>query len=104
MLENEFKTFSMWERDYQTLYTKKFLARKPYQAPNSKMIYSFIPGTIREIKIKTGQAVKKGEPILILESMKMLNIIRMPVNGIVKQINIAIGEKVPKTHLMVELE
>lgn len=104
MSEKDFKTFQMWEREYKTLYTKKFLERKPYKAPDPKMINSFIPGTIREIKVKEGQTVKKGEPMLILESMKMLNLVRVPIDGKIKKISVSIGETIPKNHLMVEFE
>lgn len=104
MSEMDFKTLSMWERDYKTLFTKKFANRKPYEAPNFKKAFSFIPGTIREIKMKEGQVVKKGEQMLLLESMKMLNIVRMPIDGKIKKIYVNIGEKIPKNHLMVEFE
>jgi biotin carboxyl carrier protein len=98
----EFQTLPMWERDYKTLFTAKFANRKKYEAPDPKKVMSYIPGTIQEIKIKEGQTVKKGEPMLILESMKMLNIVRVPLDGEIKKISVTIGEKIPKNHLMVE--
>ena len=102
--EKKLKTLSIYERDYQTLFTKKFENRKIYVAHDIKKLYSFIPGTIREIKVKVGQLVTKGEPILLLESMKMLNIVRVPVDGKIKIIHINIDEKIPKNHLMIEFE
>lgn len=98
------KTLTIWERDYKTNYTKKFETRKKYEAPDPNKAFSFIPGTIQEVIIKEGQKVKKGEPMLILESMKMMNIVRVPVDGMVKKIHIAKGEKIPKNHLMVVFE
>lgn len=102
--KKEFQTLHIWDADYKTTFTKKFTNRKPYEAPNPLMCMSFIPGTIREIKVKEGQKVKKGEPMLILESMKMMNLVRVPVDGKVKKINVKSDEKIPKNHLMVELE
>ena len=99
----ELKTFSLDERDYQTLLTKKFANRKPYQAPNTKMILSYLPGTIQQIMVKEGQTLKKGEPIIIFESMKMMNIVRIPFDGKIKKIKISVGEVIPKNHLMIEL-
>ncbi len=104
MSEMDFKILSMWERDYKTLFTKKFANRKPYKAPNFKMALSFIPGTVREINVKEGQVIKKGDQMFLLESMKMLNIVRTPVDGKIKKIYVQISEKIPKNHLMVEFE
>jgi biotin carboxyl carrier protein len=105
MSENkELQKLHLWDADYFTNFTKKFANRKPYVIPNPFLISSFIPGTIREINIKEGQKVAKGEPMIILESMKMLNIVRIPVDGKVKKIYVKIDEKIPKNHLMVELE
>ena len=100
----DFKTLSMWERDYKTLYTKKFTNRKKYKAPDLKRALSIIPGVIQKIIIKEGQNVKKGEPMLVIDSMKMLNIVLVPIDGKVKKIHVSIGEKVPKNYLIVEFE
>jgi biotin carboxyl carrier protein len=53
--------------------------------------------------VKEGQAVKKGDSLLILESMKMMNQVKAPVDGKVKKIYVASNEKIAKNHLMVEL-
>lgn len=103
-MNNELKKLNIWDREYSTKFTKKFEDRKPYEAPNPNKALSFIPGTIRDIKLKEGQAVKKGEPMLILESMKMMNTVRVPVDGKVKKIYVTVDEKIPKNHLMVEFE
>ena len=99
----ELKTFTLDERDYKTIFTKKFENRKPYKATNTKMILSYLPGTIQQILVKEGQSMKKGEPIIIFESMKMMNIVRIPFDGKIKKIHISIGEVIPKNHLIIEL-
>jgi biotin carboxyl carrier protein len=46
-------------------------------------VASPMPGTIMSIKVKNGQAVKRGEILFILEAMKMENEIFAPVDGVV---------------------
>ena len=100
----EFDTFTFEDVAYKTLLTKKFKQRKPYTPPDFRNIYAFIPGAIIKIFVKENQKVKKGEPLLILQAMKMNNIILSPVNGIVKKIHVKQGESVPKTQMLVELK
>lgn len=71
--------------------------------PEKNKVYSFIPGTILKVFVKEGQCVRKGEDLLTLEAMKMQNLIKSPVEGIVKSLNVKEGVKVPKGKLMVEL-
>jgi pyruvate carboxylase len=88
---------------YRTRYNAKFENRKPWKNPNPKRVTSSIPGTIIKIYTRVGEEVKKGDPILILEAMKMKNKIVFPIDGKVKSIKVKEGEKVPKDHLMLEL-
>jgi biotin carboxyl carrier protein len=98
------KTLNMWDREYKTSFNKKFTNRKPYVAPDPLKAFSYIPGVIRKISVKEGQIVKKADPMLVLESMKMMNIVKVPVDAKVKKIHVAIGENIPKNHLMIEFE
>ena len=68
------------------------------------MIYSFIPGTIVDIFVKTNQKVKEGETLLLLEAMKMENQVRMPFDGQIVKIHIKKDEVIPKRHLMLEIK
>ncbi len=89
---------------YQTSLTPKFKNRKVWQPHNPNLITSFIPGTIIDIMVKTGQKVKGGMPILVLEAMKMHNNVLMPFNGEIVKIYVQRDEIVPKNHLMVEIK
>ncbi len=100
----ELKTLVMWDRPYLTRLTKKFVNRKVWKDADPYKVISFIPGTVREILVKNGQAVKIGEPLLLLESMKMKNIIRSAVDGRIKTIMVKSDEKIPKNFLMIEME
>ncbi len=53
-----------------------------------------MPGKILNIKANAGQAVKKGEVILILEAMKMENEIVAPSDGTVASVNVTVGQSV----------
>lgn len=89
---------------YKTTYTKKFENRVNYETPNENLIYSFIPGTIIDIFVKSKQKVKEGETILLLEAMKMENQIRMPFDGEIVKIHVKVGEVIPNHHLMLEIK
>lgn len=100
----EYVDFAITARKYKTLLTKKFLNRKVWIDPNPFEIQSYIPGTIIQISVKEGEVVQEGAPLLILEAMKMLNRIEMPFTARIKQINVAVGDKIPKETLMIILE
>ncbi|WP_340114476.1 acetyl-CoA carboxylase biotin carboxyl carrier protein subunit [Maribellus mangrovi] len=89
---------------YKTNYTWKFENRINYESPNENLIYSFIPGTIVDIFVKTRQKVKEGETLLLLEAMKMENQVRMPFDGQIVKIHIKKDEIIPKRHLMIEIK
>ena len=63
-----------------------------------------MPGLILDIHVKQGQEVKEDEGLLILEAMKMENVITSPRDGVIKSINIVKGEAIDKGHLLVEFE
>ncbi|MBQ9522397.1 MAG: biotin/lipoyl-binding protein [Paludibacteraceae bacterium] len=66
-------------------------------------VESPLPGSIIKVLVKEGQAVKKGETLLTLESMKMENIIAAECDGTVKQIAVAAGQNVMQGDLLVVL-
>ena len=53
-----------------------------------------MPGKILNVKASVGQAVKKGDVLLILEAMKMENEIVAPEDGTEASINVAVGDSV----------
>ncbi|WP_159018358.1 acetyl-CoA carboxylase biotin carboxyl carrier protein subunit [Algibacter sp. L3A6] len=63
-----------------------------------------MPGLILEVFVKTGQEVKENDSLLILEAMKMENIITSPRDGIIKSISAVKGEAVEKNYLLIEFE
>ena len=63
-----------------------------------------MPGLILEINVKEGQEVSEDDPLLILEAMKMENVITSPRNGVIKHIAVTKGEAVEKNRLLIEFE
>lgn len=53
-----------------------------------------MPGKILAIKANVGQALKKGDVVMVLEAMKMENEIVAPADGTVAGINVAVGDSV----------
>lgn len=50
---------------------------------------SVMPGVVVKLLVQEGQAVKQGQPMLILEAMKMQNEIGAPTDGVIKQIYVS---------------
>ncbi len=69
-----------------------------------KEIKAPMPGLVLEIQVAAGQEVTKGQSLLILEAMKMENIIKSPGNGTVRRIFVDKGKPVEKNQLLVELD
>jgi biotin carboxyl carrier protein len=89
---------------YQTRITTQFENRKPYKPADPRIILSFIPGTVIDIFITEGQAVKKGDDLMILDAMKMKNKLKCNMDGIVKSIAVNKGDRVSKGTVLLELE
>lgn len=66
----------------------------PAAAGGENSIQAPMPGTINAIKVTTGQAVKAGDVLLILEAMKMENDITATKDGKVGQIYVTKGQTV----------
>jgi biotin carboxyl carrier protein len=56
---------------------------------------------VLSIKATEGQEIKKGEPLLVLEAMKMENIIKAAADVVVKQIKIKQGQAVEKNQVLI---
>lgn len=69
-----------------------------------KDIKAPMPGLVLEIVAEVGQQVNHGDPLLILEAMKMENVIKSPGEGTIKIIHVAKGLAVEKGFLLIEME
>lgn len=73
------------------------------QAGGPKNVISELPGTVTKLVAANGQKVKKGDVLLVIESMKMANDIVSEVDGIVKNIAVTQGQSVNQGDLLVEM-
>lgn len=69
-------------------------APKAAAGQGSVKVNSPMPGKILSVKASVGQAVKKGEVLMILEAMKMENEVVAPEDGTVASIDVAAGDSV----------
>lgn len=63
-----------------------------------------MPGLIVDVKVKEGQAVQQGDPLLVLEAMKMENVIKATGSATVKSIKVNAKDKVEKNTVLIEFE
>ncbi len=63
-----------------------------------------MPGLVVAIPVQEGQEVKKGEVLLILESMKMQNELKSPRDGVVQRIRVQPGENVEQRQTLLSVE
>jgi biotin carboxyl carrier protein len=101
---NKYIKFHLHDVDYETLPTKKYLQHKEWEAPNDKKLKAEIPGLVIDVMVKKNQKVKEGECVLLIEAMKMNNIISFVIDGTIKEIHVKKGEKVSKNQLLIELK
>lgn len=63
-----------------------------------------IPGVITRLLVAVGDTVQAGQPVMILEAMKMENEIRAPRSGQVSQLAVSVGQGVGLGELLAEIE
>jgi 3-methylcrotonyl-CoA carboxylase alpha subunit len=63
-----------------------------------------MPGRVMAVKVQAGQAVRRGDEILVVEAMKMENAVRAPHDGVVKVVRAAVGDMVSPGVVLVEME
>lgn len=60
-----------------------------------------MPGLVLDIRVSEGDVVKKGDAVVVLEAMKMENILKSPTDGTIKKINIKKGTAVEKNQVLI---
>ena len=78
-------------------------AKPAAPAAGGVQVKSPLPGSVIKVLVSEGQAVKKGDTLLTLESMKMENAIMAEQDGTVKQIAVTPGQNVMQDDLLIVL-
>jgi biotin carboxyl carrier protein len=74
-------------------------------ASNQKKIKELkapMPGLVLKLMVQAGDQVEKDTPLVILEAMKMENVIKAAGNGVIKEIKVIEGQAVEKSTIMIE--
>ena len=83
---------------------KTFSKEEAPAAPKSRAVLSPLPGTILRVVAKAGQTVKRGDTIVVLESMKMENNVMAEKNGVIKAIHVQVGQNIMQGDALFDLE
>ena len=84
----------------------RLLALMPAKQPPdmSRYLLSPMPGLLREVTVQSGQVVRAGEKLAVIEAMKMENILRAEKDCTVKKIVAQPGESLSVDQVIVEFE
>lgn len=66
-------------------------------------VYSPMPGLVLNCMVEEGQTVSKGDPLLVLEAMKMENLIQANAGGVVSKIYCKKSDSVNKGDLLISI-
>jgi len=80
----------------------KQLGMDSVQGNKIKDVKAPMPGLVLNVLVAEGAEVKKGDSLLILEAMKMENVLKSPAEGTIKRILIGKGDKVEKNQILIE--
>ena len=90
-------------KDEQQLLLDK-LGFKSAASGSEGALKSPMPGKILDIMVAEGEQVSKGQPVAILEAMKMENELKSPIDGVIKKVEAEVGQSVEKKTLILEIE
>ena len=80
------------------------MQRRGAQTSGSGEVSAPMPGLIVEVTAAHGALVSQGDTLIILESMKMQNELKSPIDGRVSAIHVEAGQAVDKNDLLVEIK
>jgi biotin carboxyl carrier protein len=100
------------EQEVKTVKTPKLVRPEKIRTEEMKIqdtsgtskVMAPLPGTILKLLKKEGDAVKKGDVVLIMEAMKMENNIMTEKDGTIKSIKVSEGDSVLQGDVLLEIE
>ncbi|MCX7929694.1 MAG: hypothetical protein N2663_03105 [Chlorobi bacterium] len=63
-----------------------------------------MPGLVKAVNVARGATVRRGENLIVLEAMKMENLLRAPATGIVRAVSVTAGTAVEKGDVLCIIE
>ncbi len=97
---------SIYELDIKDQYDEllKNLGLENLNSAKIKEIKAPMPGLVLKILVNEGDLIKKGDNLLVLEAMKMENMIKSPSDAVIGKISIKPGNKVEKNQILIGLD
>ena len=89
--EDQTKPRTEQKKSTEGAFKATFTNEKPGNESASMTVNSPMPGTIIDVLVSIGDAVKNGQPLIILEAMKMENEITAPADGVIKELLVEKG-------------
>jgi biotin carboxyl carrier protein len=80
------------------------LAAAPVTDAGAGAVLAIMPGKIVRMMVEVGQQVEEGEPVCVLEAMKMENELNAGQSGVVRAVHVNPGNDVEKDQVLVEIE
>lgn len=109
-LEAKTMTVKVNGRDYEVALTDRYdellksLGMDKAMGSKVNELKAPMPGLVLDIRVGEGQTVAKGEPLIVLEAMKMENILKSPADVVVKKITAKKGTAVEKNQVLITFE
>jgi len=97
------KEISLFLKDELDLSIEKMGFSKKAASTGGK-VFSPMPGQVIRVAKSSGDQVEEGETLLILEAMKMENVIKAVASGLIRAVHVREGDTVAKQQLLIEIE
>jgi len=102
-IRSNHRTYDLVFKDELDLVLDKMGIKRSAELVN-KNVKAPMPGKVLEVLAKAGDRLSKGDNLLILEAMKMENVIKAEVDCVVKKVHITKLENVEKNQVLIELD
>ena len=97
------KLFQLQAKDHYDLLLEQ-MGMSATHSVKTRKLKAPMPGKVLDVLVEKGQSVTKGEGLLILEAMKMENLLKAEQDGIIKSLNVSVGDAVEKNIILIEFE
>lgn len=103
VIRSKHKTYTLVFKDDLDLVLDKMGIKRSADLVN-KNVKAPMPGKVLEVLAKEGDKLLKGDNLLILEAMKMENVIKAEMDCVIKKVHISKQENVEKNQVLIELD